>query len=133
MYEARGEKPRRFGLRKRTFQTTIPQGLELVCNNGVDAIGLTVEPSGALVIKSYGFHPVRVAYRAQPQMDRPAVTLFLHPGKSEVITPRSHITITSLDPVRRERIIIEAPEPKPLTYTNGEVKALMTGIDLMRP
>jgi hypothetical protein len=132
MYEARGEKPvGPFGIvRRTTFKTDVPEELELVCTNSIDAIGLTTEPSGTLVIKSYGLYPVRVDLHAQPKMRRPKIINSLAPG-DEIRTNRSHVTIIPLHD-RKERIVIEGPEPEPLTLTGGEVRALQMGIGLMQ-
>ena len=135
MYEAYGEKTRGpLGIfKQRSVTGKIPAaGIEAVFKDESNEIGLTVEADDTLLIRSYGTSPVRVAFRAQPQMGKPEVVVFLHPGNNEIRTGRSQVTITPLDREQRKRIVIQGPEPRPLRLSDEEVNGLMRGIDLMR-
>ena len=134
MYEAYGEVRRGiFGiLSERTQPKEVLKGaLEDVFSNGVDSVGLNIESSGALAIRSYGQEPIKVVFRAQPQLRRPRMIIILRPDQDVARTDRSHITITSLTD-RKMKIVIEREEPQPLTLTDNELRALQMGIGAMR-
>src|SRR5438876_780703 len=133
MYEIRGEQSQGpFGLFKKVANLgSIPEGVEVALNNGTDHVLLSLDEE-ALVIKSLGETPVKIEYRAQQQMEKLPVVDFLYPGRTETRTGRSHITITPMGRKGAERIVVQGPEPHPLTLSNEEVNGLMRGVDLMR-
>lgn len=46
-------------------------------------------------------------------------------------TGRSHITITSLEEGVKDRIVVQSPEPEPLTLNDREVRAMLLGMNSM--